>query len=252
MDDSSLPEIPEIKIVKVAVLIDYPQSETSVLVKLNLGSELSEIRSKLEKNNDIKMDTLLFSRKFAITNITNNIRFTEIKHEEEKKYMLHEIIDQPENDYFLYLKSRLDWKLLNNSHKLDYGCVMDFDGIKKAENQAFIMKDCKLTELLAEGYEKGDVEVCTDEEEMMQKNLLFNANINVQNFIKLGISGEKLKSIKVKYETSHSYQYVKYGKVSLEFSKYLEPTSEFIKNIRSAINSKEPEVFFKEITEKYG
>ncbi len=42
------------------------------------------------------------------------------------------------------------------------------------------------------------------------------------------------------------------GKVSLEFSKYLELTSEFIKNIRGAINSKEPEVFFKEITEKYG
>ena len=112
-----------------------------------------------------------------------------------RQLQLHDIIDRFENDYFIYLKSSLDWELLNNSHKLNYGCTMTFDGIKRAENQAFTMENCELTELHAEGYDKGDIEISTEYEVMIQKNLLFTANINVKSFVKLGISG-KIKKYK--------------------------------------------------------
>src|SRR5436190_4569129 len=100
------------------------------------------------------------------------------------------------------------------------------------------MKNCELTEIGAGGCQKGFVEFKSKEnliDLMMKTNLFFSANNNVQKFAKLGIS----KNENFNFETINSYHFTKYGRISLEFSEYLEPTQEFIEVVRDAIKSKD-------------
>ncbi|RIA81538.1 hypothetical protein C1645_744442 [Glomus cerebriforme] len=222
----------------------------SILHRLNLTDNLIKVRQELEKSKFID-DTLLFSRKYSENKDNINYGFAEIALENEENYLLNEIID--ENGNILYLKqcSKPDWKCLNELRKLDYGCTMTFDGIKKAENRAFVMNDCKLIEIGAEGYGKGFVEFKSNKDRMMKTNLFFHTDINVQNFVELGISIGGGQNNEVNSESNSSYQFTKYGKASLKFCEYLKPTQEFIKEVKNAIESKDPENF-KRITDKFG
>ncbi|CAG8597525.1 4263_t:CDS:2 [Funneliformis mosseae] len=184
-------------------------------------------------------------------------QFVEIRREEEENIKLSEIIKVVKNsdsqDNYLYLikSSTYDWKFLNRLRKLEFGRTMTFDGNKKADERAFIMKDCEMTTIGAVGCVEGKIEFNSVEDRVMKTNLFFSCDIYLQNFVKFGILGEKSKDEKAKFEEKISYNFTEFGKVSLEFGNYLEPTSEFIKEVENAINLKDPKKF-KKITEKFG
>ncbi|CAG8552397.1 12203_t:CDS:10 [Funneliformis mosseae] len=192
---------------------------------------------------------------FLFTRKTAEGKFAEISQGNEDGFELNRIIDKSENngsfDYTLHLQSNLCWELLNKLHELDYGRFMTIDGIVRAKNKAYEMKDCELKDISNE-FAKEKFEIKTERDEMMQKNLFFSASGNVKDFVELGISSEKLKNKQVKFETNYSYHYIKFGKVSLEFSKYLKPTTEFIEAVELAIESKDPKESFKRIIADYG
>ncbi|RIA81543.1 hypothetical protein C1645_836840 [Glomus cerebriforme] len=235
--------------ITVKIISNSLQETKTFLVTLNLSDSLLVIRQELEKKKIID-DTLLFSKKHSNDN-NINYGFLEIALEKEENYLLNEIIDG--NGNILYLKqcSKPDWKCLNELRKLDYGCTMTFDGIKKAENRAFVMKNCELIEIGAEGYDKGIVEFKSNKDRMMKANLFFNTDINVQNFVELGISIGRMEINEMNSEVNSTYQFTKYGKAYLKFSEYLEPTQEFIEAVKDAIDSKNPENF-EQITDKFG
>ncbi|CAB4388239.1 unnamed protein product [Rhizophagus irregularis] len=237
-------------VIVIVKSIDDPPSQPPKSVRLNLSDNLLAIRKELERDSSIN-DTLLFSKKYP--EINNNYGFAEIAFEKEDDFLLDDIIDEVGSEKILYLKkcSKLDWNYFNELRKLDYGRTITSKGIKRANKRAFQMKNCELTELGAEGCQKGDVKIKSNEELMMRTNLFFSGDINVQNLVELGISIEKLKNEKFNIETDSSYRFTEYGKISLEFSNYLDPTPEFIKVVKEAIKSKNIEDF-KQITEEFG
>lgn len=238
------------KNIVIVTAIDDPPSQPSKLVHLNLSDNLFTIRKELEKDSSIN-DTLLFSKKYTENN--NNYGFAEIGLEKEDDFLLDEIVDEVESEKILYLKkcSKLDWNYLNELRKLDYGRTTTSEGNKIANKRAFQMKNCEMTELGAEGCQKGDVKIKSNEERMMRANLFSSCDINVQNLAELGISVDKLKNEKFNIKTDSSYRFTEYGKISLKFSKYLEPTPEFVEAVKEAIKSKNIEDF-KQITEEFG
>ncbi|CAB4436188.1 unnamed protein product [Rhizophagus irregularis] len=229
-------------------VIDDPPSQTLKLVRLNLEDNLLEIRQELEKKEVID-NSWLFSKKYPENNNTS-YGFAEIAFNEEEFFLLNDIIDRNSNT--LYLKRQFSWSHLNELHKLDYGCTMTFDGIKRARSRAFEMKNCELTEIGPEGCRKGSVEYKSNIDRMMKTNLFFGTDINVQDFARLGLSIEKMKNEGTNPETSTSYFFTEYGKASLKFSEHLEPTQEFIEVVEKAIKSQDPVEEFKQITDKFG
>ncbi|EXX70781.1 uncharacterized protein OCT59_019176 [Rhizophagus irregularis] len=224
---------------------------TPKLDRLNLTDNLSNIRLELIKRNIID-ETLAFSKK------TPENEFAEIERENEEIFFLKNIIDDVNSCYFLYLikNSRPSWKILNEKCKLDYGCTMSFDGIKKADKRAFIMKDCELTEIKTGGYERDKLEFESKEDWMKKTNLFIEGDcddVNILNFVKLGLSSIKgLKDENFDNEVKSTYQYTELAKVSLRVSKKnLVLTEDFENDINDAIESKDPRKFRK-ITKRYG
>ncbi|RIA88004.1 hypothetical protein C1645_776023 [Glomus cerebriforme] len=218
------------------------------LYHLDLIDNLSNIRKELEKHNTIN-DILSFSKK------SPENEFAEIEREHEEKLLLKDIIDNVNSCNYLYLtkNSRANWNILNKKCKLDYGRTMSFDGIKKANNRAFIMKNCELTEINAEGYKKGELEFESKEDWMKKTNLfLDDDDINVMNFVNLGISIKGLKDENFNNEIKSTYRYTELGKVIVKFNREnLELTDDFKDDIRDAIGSKDPRKF-REIIKEYG
>ncbi|CAG8681669.1 12335_t:CDS:1 [Funneliformis mosseae] len=206
---------------------------------LNLTDNLSIIRKELKEKGIIN-DTMFFSKKIAES------EYSGIPLENEENSLLNDVIEGNNKTLYLMKNSNQDWEFLNETHHLDYGCTMTFDGIKKGYRKAFIMKDCKMTEIGAEGCRKGKIEFNSSKDRMMMKNLFFMNDTNVESFINLGITDEKLRNSNIESET-----YAEYGKVSLKFREYLEPTEDFISAIEDASKSGDP-AKFKKITEEFG
>ncbi|GBC33912.2 hypothetical protein GLOIN_2v1837368 [Rhizophagus irregularis DAOM 181602=DAOM 197198] len=146
------------------------------------------------------------------------------------------------------------WKILNEKCKLDYGCTMSFDGIKKADNRAFIMKDCELTEIdTTKGYKKGELKFKSKEDWMRKTNLFTEGDdANIMSFVNLGISIKGLRDENFNNEIKLKYQYTELGKLLLKFNKKnLVLTEDFENDINDAIKSKDPRKFRK-ITKEYG
>ncbi|CAB5204772.1 unnamed protein product [Rhizophagus irregularis] len=244
---------------KIAVTIQKCDPDKRAMIRLNPMEKLSNIRVKLKKHSIVMMEiTYSFARKTPEINnngANNEISywFAEIAREDEEELTLREILEKINDDNILYLvkNSSPDWKFLNKRRKLSYGCKMTFDGIKKANKRAFKMKCCDLTVIGAEGFKKGVIKSKSKEDWMMKKNLFFSADVNVQNFIKLGVSSESLRQNFINNETNLSYRYMEYGKISLNFGKYLKPSSEFNKAVEEAIESQDPKKF-KIIIEEFG
>src|SRR4051812_45925033 len=100
------------------IVITVQIDDLRVLVILNLGEKLSEIRKILEKNSKVKMnDTLFFTNNKVKQVNNNNIEnpLAEIAKESEEKITLEKIINL--KDKLLYLKSEPDLKFLKNKHK---------------------------------------------------------------------------------------------------------------------------------------
>ncbi|PKC13542.1 hypothetical protein RhiirA5_496063 [Rhizophagus irregularis] len=224
-------------------IINSPLQE-SKLVLLNPTDKLFTIRQKLEK------DYILFKFFSKFSENENNggsYEFAEIESKIEGQLSLSEIIDKN----ILYIEC-IDWNFFIKKCKLDYGCTMTFNKIKKANKKAFSIKNCVLKEIGGEGYEMGEVEFKSTEERMKITNLFFTADINIDKFVKLGMSIGNMKNEKFYSETSGSFHFIKHAKASLEFSKYIEPTPDFIKEVENAIISQDPTERFRQITEEYG
>ncbi|RGB40054.1 hypothetical protein C1646_430226 [Rhizophagus diaphanus] len=131
---------------------------------------------------------------------------------------------------------------------------MTSNGIKRADKRAFEMKNCIL-EIVNKECETGVFISESSEDLMMDKNLFFNSDINIQYFIKLGI-GASIRTSKSKefcVETNYFYRFTKYGKASLKLKyEHLEATQEFIEVVEKAINSKDPAEQFKQILKDFG
>ncbi|CAG8600030.1 14757_t:CDS:1 [Funneliformis mosseae] len=223
--------------------------ENSKLHKLNLNDKLPDIRKELENYNLIN-DMFSFSKK----NSQKMNDYSEIVCEES--FDLKDIIDNSESQNTLYLikSSRPSWNTLNEKFELDYGRTMTFDGIKKANKKAFIMKNCILTVLGAKGLKKDTLKFQSKEDWMKKTNLFVEADgIDIMNFVKLGLSVGSSRFENFNAEIKSTYQYTEFSKVLLEFSKDkdLEPTDEFTDTIEKAINSNDPEQFIS-IIEEYG
>ncbi|GES99751.1 hypothetical protein GLOIN_2v1471308 [Rhizophagus clarus] len=243
------------KKLNVGITVEYIGQKTlqpCKFVHLNLSDNLSRVRQQLEKR-DIINSTLSFVRKFSENGNTN---YAEIEFRDEEDILLDKIVRQSGDTYILTLMtcSKSNWKILNQLHKLDYGRTMSSDGIKKADRRAFEMKDCIL-EIGNKECEKGEFISESSEDLMKDKNLFFNADINVQYFVKLGIgmsigTSENMESC---VETNYSYRFIKYGKASLKLKcEHLQATSEFIKVVENAICSEDPAEHFKQIIKDFG
>ncbi|CAB4378645.1 unnamed protein product [Rhizophagus irregularis] len=236
------------------------QPSQSVLISLNLNNNLSDIRQILKQNSEIKMnDTLSFAKKTSRVNIdgTTDYVLSEIAGEDECEKILDNIIEKINDNIILYLikNSKPNWKFLSEKCNLEYGrTIITLDGIKKAENKAFTMIDCEMAEIGAEGCRKERIEFNSNEDRIMKTELSFSGNIDVQDFVKFGvsISVSTSKSSRSKAETSSVCNFTEFGKVSLKLSEYLKPTPEFINVVEEAIKSNDPRGGFKRITEEFG
>jgi hypothetical protein len=228
------------------VFVKIVGESASKMKKLNLDSNLSDIRKELEKNNTIN-DIFLFSTK------RKNV-FEEIDRDYEDDMLLSDIIEKFDNseDKFLYLMkySRPYWKFFIKECELEYGCTMSFDGIKIAKKRVFIVEDCEFKLFSVERYKKGQLKCKSEEDWMKERNLFFNTNVDIQDFIELETSLED-KNFKEKFDSSN-YQYIELAKASLKFCKEnIKLTQGFKNDVDNAIKSKDPREFRK-ITEKYG
>ncbi|GET62543.1 uncharacterized protein OCT59_019036 [Rhizophagus irregularis] len=264
--------------VKVIKTLGHLPSQSSKFCFLNLKNNLSDIRKELEKSKSRIIDnTLLFAKKVKKVSSASEYsgvvreheekslldkveyRYSDVVCEYEEKMLLEQIIDKVVNDnstdIFLYLKKNSipDCNILNDKCKLDYGCTMSFDGIKRANKKAFTMENCVLKHNDSGIYKKDKLVFTSKEDWMKKTNLFVNTdNINVNSFVKYGLSvgisyfqnetfNEVVKSV---------YEYTEFEKASLNFN--LKPTEEFIKAVNDAIKSENSSEEFKEIIKEYG
>ncbi|GBC01721.1 hypothetical protein RclHR1_04300003 [Rhizophagus clarus] len=222
---------------RIEIIIKTINSENPSLKGLTPDDNLSNIRIELESSNIIN-DTLIFSKKICD-------EFIEVERKDEETFLLKEIIT---DDNILYLNP-LDWKFLSNRHKLDYGCTMSLEGIKRANKRAFMIKYCEL-EIKDKGYKKDKLEFKSKEDWIKKTNLFISSDINIPNLEKFV---ESLHKENFSDEIKSSYKYTEFGKVTLKFIKTnLKLTNEFENDVIDAINSVNPRERFKKITEDYG
>ncbi|GBB98065.1 hypothetical protein RclHR1_03130006 [Rhizophagus clarus] len=226
--------------IDIIVQINDPPSK-HVSVSLNPGEKLSKIRERLEQNSRIRMnDTISFANKVVQINNNNVENFlAEVAKEDEKKKTLEKIIDK--NDNILYLKSEPDWKFLKDKLRLEYGFT---SMLEKANKKAFtIMEGCKMTEIV-DGCKHNTIEIDLEEDQIMKNEFLLAAETNM---LRTTYGSSKIEKSNCK--TNLTCAISEYSKASLEFR--LQPDSEFIKEVKDAIESKDPRNF-KKITEKFG
>ncbi|GBB83351.1 hypothetical protein RclHR1_10080004 [Rhizophagus clarus] len=247
--------------VEVKIVCIDPQ-KTLQTINLNLSDNLSKVRQRLEEK-DIMNPTL----SFVEFSENDNNEFTEITFENEEDKRLSEIVRKIEEVRILTLTTcskfkKINWKILNKLRKLDYGCTMTFDGIKKADKRAFEMKSCELKEFGNEECKPGEFRSKSIEDLMKNKNLFFNADfnddVNVKYFVNLGIemsngTSNNCPGQSVGHYSNYSYNFMKYGKASLELNfENLKANPEFIKVVENAISSKKPGEQFKQIIKDFG
>ncbi|PKC66569.1 hypothetical protein RhiirA1_394399 [Rhizophagus irregularis] len=230
---------------KVRVIVNYSKSSEPKIVELSLTlkDNLPAIREILKNDNTIEMnDTLLFSKKF-----TDGL--AEISRENEKDFTLNDIIEKSNDvktSYTLRLiETSTYWKFLNDLHKLDFGCTMTSNGIKRANQRAFITEKYQLNEI--DITEDEEVEFNSWEDRMIKKNLFFVPNMNVKYFAKIGIKHENGYYDDIDKNT---YKYRVYKKVSFKIQN-LKATDDFIKRVNDALKLEDLKNFL-QITEEYG
>ncbi|GES80302.1 hypothetical protein GLOIN_2v1882318 [Rhizophagus clarus] len=230
-------------IVFIKIVENSASLQKSILKKLNQNDSLSDIRKELE--NTVIDDMLLFSKR------ENNNKFGVLNNEEEKKFRLKEIIEVENGQNILYLE-RVYWKFLSKQHKLEYGRIMGFDGVKIAGRKAYMINECELDEI-NDGLKKSRLEFESDEDWMKKTNLFFDVDINMTNFVKFGLSIDCLRDKSFSKEIKSTYEYTEISKVSLKFSKAdLKLTKEFKYDVIEAIKSNNSRESLEKIIEEYG
>ncbi|POG82345.1 hypothetical protein GLOIN_2v1497713 [Rhizophagus irregularis DAOM 181602=DAOM 197198] len=116
------------------------------------------------------------------------------------------------------------------------------------------MKDCELTKISVEGYKKAQLKFWSKDDWMMKTNLFFSGSDNVKNFVYMGLSleSESKKNEDFDDKVYSVYEYTEVGKALIKFREYIEPTEEFIKEIKDGIKSGNPKKEFRKIMKEYG
>ncbi|PKC05899.1 hypothetical protein RhiirA5_360789, partial [Rhizophagus irregularis] len=147
--------------------------------------------------------------------------------------------------YELLLKVNL-WKHLNETlkFKLDYGFKMT---LKKASERAFAMSDCNVFPLATRQL---TVKNESNDDQTAGKELSFNSDLDTAGIpLSFGISGNKSSVTGTNSSDETTYYY----KNRLEFKEYLEPTENFLAEVKNAMNLNDPDPRkFKKIVERYG
>ncbi|GBC32494.2 hypothetical protein GLOIN_2v1472953 [Rhizophagus irregularis DAOM 181602=DAOM 197198] len=220
-------------------------SQTSKLISLNVDDHLENIRSKLLKE-DIINDESFFLKRYS------EDKFAEVLRNQEQTTSLNDVIYKNGNN-ILYVRLYPDLKFFNRKCKLEYGCIKSTDEIKKVEKKAFTIKDCEMIETGTKQCIKKEISYNSSEDKMLKTSLFASGDANINKFVnlKLGISFEKSKSLNLNLKENVSHICADYGKMNLKLDEYLEPTPEFVDEIRRAITSKDPQKLVR-ITEVYG
>jgi hypothetical protein len=225
-------------IVNITVQIIDPQSQ-SVHVNLNLDDDLSDIRQELEKHiKNIDLRTLAFAVKL---NSDNKTSFSQVFCDHEEIIFLYEIIE----DNILYLvknTSKPNLNFLNEKHKLNYGRAISYDKIQIADNNAFVIENCKMNGMGVEDiFKRKKIEFNSEKFKMVEAELTFT------DVKKRGVSVGKLEHMDTKFEACICTEI---GRNTFKLE--LTPTQQFTDEVKEAINSKNPVGEFKKITERYG
>ncbi|RGB24786.1 hypothetical protein C1646_772599 [Rhizophagus diaphanus] len=222
-------------------------SQASKLISLNVDDHLENIRSELLKE-DIINDESYFLKRYS------KDKFAEVIRNKEQTTSLNDVIyKNGNNDNILYVRLYPDWKFFNEKCKLEYGCIKSTDEIKKVVKKAFTIKDCEMIKIGTKECIKKEIGYNTTEEKMLKTSLFASGDANINKFVdlKLGFSFEKSKSLNLNLDENTSHVCADYGKMYLKLDEYLEPTSEFVEEIKCAIASKDPQKLVR-ITEVYG
>ncbi|CAB5352848.1 unnamed protein product [Rhizophagus irregularis] len=225
------------------IIITVQMLSKLVLVNLNLKASLSEVRKKLEKISEVKMnDTFSFAMMTDNNSSTGGSLLAVIAREDEVKIILEKIIDKKSKTLYL---SEPDWRFFKDKNKLEYGRSVT---LERAKSRAFTIVDCEMDEI-DDGYEKSQIQINSDEDKHIKNDRLLIANIDIPNFAKLGVSIENSNTKNSNVATSLNYNIIEYKKRSLRLK--LEPTKEFIEAIKDVIDSKDPRKF-KDIINDFG
>ncbi|RIA93653.1 hypothetical protein C1645_735336 [Glomus cerebriforme] len=247
--------------------------DKSYFIRLDCDENLSNIRKELEQRNQINMRILLFTTK------ENAI----ILKDEEGSMILKDILDK-DNNLNLVKEDHPNLRYLIDKCKLEYGRTITSSGtIEIAKEKAFIMReeDCISNKLQAGGCVMGKFEFSSNEDKNIRAELSLTGDIDVQNFVNLGLSIGRSRNTNSKSEISSTCNFTCCNKLSLKFrgcfepkiydenleeikdskdlikssedseQEYFEPTEKFISRIKDAIKSRNPEQF-KKITKDFG
>ncbi|PKY19939.1 hypothetical protein RhiirB3_433118 [Rhizophagus irregularis] len=225
------------------IIMEVQMLSKSVFVNLNLKTSLSEVRKKLEKISEIKMnDTFSFAMMTVNNSSTGGSLLVDIARKSEEKIILEKIIDKKSKTLYL---SEPYWRFFKDKHKLEYGCSVI---LERAKSRAFTIVDCEMNEIDNE-YEESQIQINSDEDRLIKNDRFLIADIDIPNFAKLGVSIRNSNTKNSNVATSLNCNIIEYKKRSLRLK--LEPTKEFIEAIKDVIDSKDPRKF-KDIINDFG
>ncbi|POG75914.1 hypothetical protein GLOIN_2v1561644, partial [Rhizophagus irregularis DAOM 181602=DAOM 197198] len=208
-------------------------SAEKYIIPLRLEDSLTKVREELVKISEINMNEKLFDNGIGI-----------IPFKMEDTFKLKGIVRKTKS-YELLLKVNL-WKHLNETlkFKLDYGFKMT---LKKASERAFAMSDCNVFPLATRQL---TVKNESNDDQTAGKELSFNSDLDTAGIpLSFGISGNKSSVTGTNSSDETTYYY----KNRLEFKEYLEPTENFLAEVKNAMNLNDPDPRkFKKIVERYG
>ncbi|RIA88944.1 hypothetical protein C1645_739028 [Glomus cerebriforme] len=222
------------------IRVNIEKDDISSLIKLKITDTLLEVRETLEQISTIRMnDNLLFLDSDSF----------EIPRKNETDYRLADLIT---NDNTIYLINRKypinDFK---SKLQLEYGRTLNPNNSKIiiADKKAFVINNIEST--------YPDETSCDEEVNIISKkswenkiDSFLNAGAEMMNFGSVGINFSITQNKSQQVEKAFSCKYTKVPKMVLKFDK-MEPTKEFVKDVREAIKSNDREKF-KEIYKKFG
>ncbi|CAG8694544.1 9580_t:CDS:1, partial [Dentiscutata erythropus] len=222
-------------LIEVIVVID----NVEVLVKLNDQDKLDTIRKKFESYEEIAMtNDFNFTKNGAIINITND----------EKNFMLKEILVG--NKVYLKRKEKPNWRDLVEKFKLEYGRNYEESKEKAANKKVFTVKDCKFDVFTSDEYYYDDITIKSNDELNRNKSLFLKAQIEIPSSAKLGFSIESEKNSQDYSEDALKFYVKNFGKAEITIQEQnVEFTPEFKKDVQKAIDSQDPKIINKIITE---
>ncbi|CAG8663276.1 12061_t:CDS:2, partial [Cetraspora pellucida] len=216
--------------------------------------KLSTVRNMLENKEEIYMgENMNFLSKNNINNIEKIIPI-----KEEKAFIVSDIIFSDGQIHILKDANKVSLSQFVNKHKLLYGCCITREDIieRVPKKRAFNLKEGNTVIINNTSYKglERDTMKCKERiEQMFARSFIINGNVSVPlpwalTSLDLGSHIKNSKEEKLDIEESYEYTYVNAAKCSISISHNdIEPTSEFIDAIDSALKQNTDEEKLKEI-----